>query len=83
MWMLVENEACRGAGHPQQPHQEDMDYSYSEFLVTHSPLFSESSHLLEVDNWLYTTESKIGLLHCTEYQKTLYITQQLRGSAVA
>jgi hypothetical protein len=26
-------------------------------------------------------ESKFGLLHCTEYQKTLYIAQQLRGSA--
>jgi hypothetical protein len=25
----------------------------------------------------------IGLLHCTEYQKTLYVVQQLRGSAGA
>jgi hypothetical protein len=26
-------------------------------------------------------ESKFGLLYCTEYQKTLYIAQQLKGSA--
>jgi hypothetical protein len=36
-----------------------------------------------VDSWLRTTKSKIGLLHCTEYQKTLYVTQQLQGSAGA
>jgi hypothetical protein len=35
---------------------------------------------LEVDSWLHTTESKFGLLHCTLYQKTLYVAQQLRGS---
>jgi hypothetical protein len=38
---------------------------------------------LEADNWLLTTESKFGLLHCTEYQKTLYVAQQLRGAAGA
>jgi hypothetical protein len=36
-----------------------------------------------VDNWLRTTESKFGLLHCTEYQKTLYVAQQLRGAVGA
>jgi hypothetical protein len=38
---------------------------------------------LEEDNWIHTTESKFRLLHCTEYQKTLYIAQQLRGSVGA
>jgi hypothetical protein len=38
---------------------------------------------LEADNWLYTTESKFGLLHYTKYQKTLYAAQQLRGAAGA
>jgi hypothetical protein len=28
-------------------------------------------------------ESKFGLLHCTEVQKTLFATQQLRGNANA
>jgi hypothetical protein len=36
---------------------------------------------LEADSWLHTTEFKFGLLHCTEYQKTLYAAQQLRGAA--
>jgi hypothetical protein len=38
---------------------------------------------LEADSWLHTMESRFGLLHCTEYQKTLYTVQQLRGSARA
>jgi hypothetical protein len=38
---------------------------------------------LEADNWLRTTEYKFGLLHCTEYQKTLDALQQLRGAAGA
>jgi hypothetical protein len=49
---------------------------YSDFLATHPPVF-------ETDSWLHTTESKFGLLHCTEYHKTLYAAQQLRGSAGA
>jgi hypothetical protein len=56
---------------------------YSNFLVTHLPVFADVTDPLEVDNWLRTTESKFGLLHYTEYQKTLYTTQQLRGSAGA
>jgi hypothetical protein len=30
---------------------------------------------LEADDWLRTTESKFSLLHCTEYEKTLYAAQ--------
>jgi hypothetical protein len=55
--------------------------SYSEFLVTHLPLFSGGKDSLEADDWLCTTESKFSLLHCTEYQKTQYAVQQLRGPA--
>jgi hypothetical protein len=36
-----------------------------------------------VDSWLCIIESKLELLHCTKYQKTLYVVQQLRGSAGA
>jgi hypothetical protein len=35
---------------------------------------------LEADSWLCTTESKFRLLHYTEYLKTLYVAQKLRGS---
>jgi hypothetical protein len=60
-----------------------MNTSYSEFLVTHPPLFSGGKDPLEADDWLHTTESKFSLLHCIEYQKTLYAAQQLRGPAGA
>jgi hypothetical protein len=49
--------------------------------VTHPPLFSGGKDPLEADDWLCTTESKFNLLHCIEYQKTLYAAQQLRGPA--
>jgi hypothetical protein len=49
--------------------------SYSDFLVTHLPVFSRTKDLLEVDNWLCSIESKFGLLQCIEYQKTLHATQ--------
>jgi hypothetical protein len=51
--------------------------------VTHQPLFSGGKDLLEADDWLSTTESKFSLLHYTEYQKTLYAAQYLRGPAGA
>jgi hypothetical protein len=60
-----------------------MNTSYSDFLVTHLPVFSRAKDPLEVDGWLCTTESKIGLLHCTEYVKTLYFAKQLKGPAGA
>jgi hypothetical protein len=75
MTLLIQNEARRGAEHQQHPRYQDVNKSYSEFLVTHPPLFSGGKDPLEVDDWLRTTESKFSLLHCTEYQKTLYATQ--------
>jgi hypothetical protein len=60
-----------------------MNTSYSEFLAAHPPLFSGGKDPLEADDWLRTTESKFSLLHYTEYQKTLYAAQQLRGPAGA
>jgi hypothetical protein len=56
-----------------------MNTSYSVFLSTHLPLFSRAKDPLEADDWLHTAESKFGLLHCTEYQKTLYAAQWLKG----
>jgi hypothetical protein len=83
MRMLIENDVCRGASCPQHPRQQDMDLPYLDFLVTHQPLFSEATNPLEADNWLNTTKSKFGLLHCIEFQKTLYAAQQLQGSVGA
>jgi hypothetical protein len=83
MTLLIQNEARHGAEHPQHPRYQDMNTSYSEFLATHPPLFSRGKDPLEAYDWLRTTESKFSLLHCTEYQKTLYAVQQLRGPAEA
>jgi hypothetical protein len=77
--LLIQNEARRGAERPQHSRYPDMNTSYSKFLATHPPLFSGGKDHLEADDWLYTTESKFSLLHYTEYQKTLYAAQQLRG----
>jgi hypothetical protein len=75
MTLLILNETHRGAEQPQHPRCQDMSTSYSEFLSTHPPLFSGAKDLLEAEDWLHTTESKFDLLHCTEYQKTLYAAQ--------
>jgi hypothetical protein len=39
--------------------------------------------MMSLDDWLRTTESKFSLLHCREYQKTMYAAQQVRGLAGA
>jgi hypothetical protein len=72
MTRLLENDERRGAKRQQPQHQES-DFLYSDFLATHPPVFADATDPLEADNWLHTTESKFGLLHCTEYQKTLYV----------
>jgi hypothetical protein len=79
MRVLVQNEAHCGAGHLQHYQQQDMKMSYSDFLATHPSVFSGAKDMLDVDDWLCTTESKFSLLQCTEYQKTLYAAQQMRG----
>jgi hypothetical protein len=52
-------------------------------MATHPLVFADVTDPLEADSWLHTMESKFGLLHCTEYQKTLYEAQQLSGSVGA
>jgi hypothetical protein len=82
MRRLVENDERRGA-ECQQPRHQERDSSYLDFLTTHPPVFADATDPLEADSWLCTTKSKFGLLHYTEYQKTLYAAQQLRGPAGA
>jgi hypothetical protein len=81
MTLLIQNETRSGVEQRHHSQHQDMNTSYTEFLSTHPPLFSWAKDPFEVDDWLHTTELKFSLLHCTEYQKTLYATQQLRGSA--
>jgi hypothetical protein len=70
---LVQREVCL-------PHrQPGVETSYTDFLATHPTMFAEAIDPLEADNWLCIIESKFGLLHCSEIQKTLFMAQQLRG----
>jgi hypothetical protein len=69
---LVENDEYHGAER-QQPQHQERDSSYSDFLATRPPFFADATDPLEVGR----------CLHTIEYQKTLYATQQLRGSAGA
>jgi hypothetical protein len=71
MRVLTENLMHRGGHQPH--HQQVLESSYTDFLAMHPSMFTEASDLLEADNWLYITESKFGILHCTEFQKTLYM----------
>jgi hypothetical protein len=66
-----------------QSHQQSQESSYFDFLATQHPEFAEAMDPLEATNWLQVTESKFGLLHCTELQKTLFAAQQLREFASA
>jgi hypothetical protein len=48
--------------------------TYSDFMTTHLLLFTEAGEPLETDHWLRVIESKFGLLHYTEVEKTLFVT---------
>jgi hypothetical protein len=81
MQVLMENLMQREVRSPHR--QPGVETSYTDFLATHPLTFAEATDPLEADNWLRIIESKFGLLHCTEYQKTLFMAQQLRGPVSA
>jgi hypothetical protein len=70
----------RQAGQSQQ-HQQLQEFSYFDFLATQPPKFTETTDPLESNHWLCVTEQNFKLLHRSEFQKTLFAAQQLRGSA--
>jgi hypothetical protein len=57
--------------------------TFGDFAATHRPIFTEARETLEAKHWLRAIESKFGLIHCTEHQKTLFIVQKLWGDASA
>jgi hypothetical protein len=64
------NSACGGNGARNAPALAPT--TYGDFVATHLPIFTEAGEPLEADHRLHAMESKIGLLHCTEQQKTLH-----------
>ncbi len=80
--MLVQNQVqqqSQSHGCQGQPQLA----SYSDFAGTHPPIFSKVEDPLEADTWLRLMEAKFELLTCTEEQKTLFATHQLRGPAAS
>src|SRR5436190_1840257 len=79
--MLVQNQLNQQQpqGHQGQPQIA----SYSNFVGTHPPTFAKTDDPLEADSWLRLMESKFELLVCTEEQKTLFTSHQLRGPATS
>jgi hypothetical protein len=66
-----------------QQHQQPQESSYLNFLATRPTVFTETIDPLQANYWLCVTKSKFGLLHCSEFHKTLFAAQQIRGSASA
>ncbi|GJN27991.1 hypothetical protein PR202_gb16067 [Eleusine coracana subsp. coracana] len=72
-----------GQGGHRNNNNQPRQSTYSDFLSTHPPTFERDREPLDADHWLRQTESKFGLLECTEHQKVLFAAQQLQGSASA
>jgi hypothetical protein len=81
LWQLMANSTHGGNGARNAPALAPT--TYSDFVTTHPPLFTEAGEPLEANHWLRVMESKFGLLRCTKVQKTLFATQQLWGDASA
>jgi len=79
--MLAQNQMNQQQ--PQGRHGQPQMASYNDFAGTHPPIFSKAEDPLEADSWLRLMESKFELLVCTEEQKTLFATRQLRGPAAS
>jgi hypothetical protein len=57
--------------------------TYVDFTDTHPPVFTRADEPLEADDWLRTMEQKFDLIDCTEYQKPVFVAQQLRDAVGA
>jgi hypothetical protein len=63
--------------YPQGPRET----SYLNFSETRPPLFVKAEDPLKAHKWIWVIEQKFGLIRCTETQKPLFASQQLRGPA--
>jgi hypothetical protein len=67
-----------GRGQPQGPR----DTTYLEYSETRPLLFVKAEEPLEAVEWIWVMEQKFGLIRCTETQKPMFATQQLRGPTI-
>src|SRR6266542_3745595 len=67
-----------------QEHQgQPQTASYSDFAGTHPPTFAKTEDPLEANSWLRLMESKFELLTCSEEQKTMFASHQVRGATAS
>jgi hypothetical protein len=69
--------------HQSRGRDEHPSTGYQDFLSTQPPLFHKADEPLDADAWLRTIESEFALLStpCSDANKALFATQQLRGTA--
>ena len=53
----------------------------SEFLDGNPPMFSHTSDPIEAGDWLRAVERELEIAQCTDREKVLYGSRQLRGAA--
>ena len=68
-------------GNGRRNHQGET--RYGDFMETRPPTFSKAEDPLEADDWLCVIEQKLEVNPCTEIQKIVFASQQLRGPASA
>jgi hypothetical protein len=54
--------------------------TYVDFTDTRPLVFTRADEPLEADDWLRTMEQKFDLMDCSEYQKPVFVAQQLWGA---
>jgi hypothetical protein len=64
-------------------HNHRNKTTYVDFTDTRPLVFTRADEPLEADDWLRTIEQKFDLMDCSEYQKSVFAAQQLRGAAGA
>ena len=75
-WIL-QALAQNGIPIPQGRQDPPANNTYADFLKTHPLVFMRAEEPLEANDWLRTFEQKLGLIRCTDVQKTLYAAHQL------
>ena len=58
-----------------QPQRRD---KHGEFQRTKPPTFSHSVEPMDADDWLKTIDKKLGVVQCTNREKVLFASHQLK-----
>ncbi|CAN6323953.1 unnamed protein product [Urochloa humidicola] len=73
----LQAHANNGANNQNQPPRD----KHREFMSHRPPTFSQSTDLLQADDWLKTVEKMLNITKCTDREKVLYASGCLEGTA--